>query len=170
MSTELDLRPLRRRLVGHGALLILAGGVIGFGFLFFLIGEIRLWPIPGKISYQMPGSLKAWRMSHLEAIINGAILWITAAVLPLMPVSAVGARRVSNGLIVVAWTFVLGSLCDALFVNSRGLVESDVLTNNIAFGLFYVGVVLVMVIMGVIAYRSLLAPDDSAMTQDRPLP
>lgn len=155
MTSEDELKPLRRLLVGHGALLIFAGGVIGFGFLFFVIGEIRLWPIPGKIAFQMPGSIKAWRMSHLEAIINGAILWITAAVLPLMSLSMAGARRVAYGLIVVAWTFVLGSLCDALFVDSRGLVESGVLTNNIAFGLFYVGVVLVMAIMAAIAVQNL---------------
>lgn len=160
MTSEDNLKPIRRLLIGHGALLIFTGGVIGFGFLFFLIGEIRLWPIPGKIEYQLPGSVKAWRMSHLEAIINGAILWITAAVLPLMPVALVGARRVAHGLIVVAWTFVLGSLCDAFFVDSRGLAASGVLTNNIAFGLFYVGVLLVMVIMAVIAFKSFLKPSN----------
>ena len=40
-----------RLLVGHGALVLLVGFVIGFGFLFFLTGEIALWPIPGQIDY-----------------------------------------------------------------------------------------------------------------------
>lgn len=155
MTSSEELKPLRRLLIGHGALLILAGSVIGFAFLFFLMGEISLWPIPGKIDYQMPGTYDAWRMAHMEAIINGALAWIAAAVLPLLPFTAVGARRVVYGLLVVAWTFVLGSLFDPLFADSRGLAASNVLTNNIAFGLFYVGVVLVMVIMAVIAYKAL---------------
>jgi uncharacterized membrane-anchored protein len=44
---------------------------------------------------------------------------------------------------------------DALFPDSRGLAASDVLTNNIAFGLFYVGILIVMAILALIAWRSL---------------
>ena len=39
----------QRLLFGHGALILLFGFVIGFGFLFFLLGEFALWPIQGKI-------------------------------------------------------------------------------------------------------------------------
>ena len=53
---ENELQKAQRLLLGHGALVLLVGFIIGFGFLFFLIGEIRLWPIPGSIEYQMPGS------------------------------------------------------------------------------------------------------------------
>lgn len=149
------LARLRGLLIGHGALLIFTGGLIGFAFLFFLLGEIRLWPIPGTIEYQIPGTYDAWRMAHMEAIVNGALLWIAAAVLPLIPFRARGLAWTSYGLIVVAWTFVAGSMFDPLFPDSRGLAASDSLTNNLAFGIFYVGVVLVMVIMATIAYRAL---------------
>ena len=37
---------------------------------------------------------------------------------------------------------------------------SDSLTNNIAFGLFYIGVVAVMVLMAAIAYKALLGKHD----------
>lgn len=49
----------QRLLVGNGALVLLIGFAIGFGFLFFLTGEIALWPIPGRIDYQMPGTYDA---------------------------------------------------------------------------------------------------------------
>lgn len=155
MMMETQLNPLRRTLIGHGALLIFAGGAIGFAFLFFILGELRLWPIPGVIEYQLPGSERAWRMAHLEAIINGALVWLVAAILPMLPFSVVGARRVVYGLLIVAWTFVIASTIAALFPDSRGLAASATLTNNIVFGLFYVGVALVMAIMAAIAWRSL---------------
>lgn len=159
MSAESELARIRRRLIGHGALLFLGGGVIGFGFLFFLLGEIRLWPIPGTLEVRLPGTYDAWRMAHMEAIVNGAIVWMLAAVLPHMPFSIRGLRRIAYGMVIVAWTFVAGSLFDPLFPDSRGLAASDSLTNNLAFGIFYVGVALIMGIMAVIAFRSLIRGD-----------
>lgn len=155
MNAQDPLHSLRRLLIGHGALLIFAAGVIGFGFLFFLIGAVKLWPIPGVLEFQMPGSYDDWRMAHMEAVINGALLWLMAAVLPLLPFSAVGQRRATLGMIVVAWTFVIASAMKPLFPASRGLAASGLLSNNIVFGLFYVGVLLVMGIMAMIAYRAL---------------
>lgn len=159
MNEYTELKPLRRLLIGHGALLIFIGGVIGFGFLFFLIGEIRLWPIPGSIDYQLPGTYDAWRMAHMEAIVNGAILWIGAAVLQHFPLTAVGIKRAVYGMLIIAWTIVVASALDPIFPESRGLAVSDSLTNNIAFGLFYIGVGGVMILMAVIAYKALFGKD-----------
>jgi hypothetical protein len=159
MNQALELKSLRRLLIGHGALMIFVGGVIGFGFLFFLMGEISLWPIPGKIDYQLPGTYDAWRMAHMEAIVNGAILWIGAAILQYLPFTLVGVRRIVYGMLVIAWTIVIASGLDPLFPDSRGLAVSDSLTNNIAFGLFYIGVGGVMILMAVIAYKALFAKD-----------
>lgn len=155
MSAEYEIKSLSRRLIGHGALLIFSGGVIGFGFLFFIMGHIALWPIPGEIQFQIPGDYTAWQMAHLEAIINGAIIWLMAAILPLLPFTITGLRRTANGMLVVAWTFVIASTIKPFFANSRGLEASGLLSNNIVFGLFYVGVALVMVLMAVIAWKSL---------------
>lgn len=44
MTATTSLKPIQRRLIGNGAALIFVAGTIGFGFLFFLLGEIRLWP------------------------------------------------------------------------------------------------------------------------------
>lgn len=162
MTTSNQINTVRRRLIGHGALLIFMGGVIGFGFVFFLIGKIALWPFPGVIDYQLPGTYDAWRMAHMEGIINGALLWLVAAILPLIPMSERGLSRIGNGIIVVGWTIVVASALDPLFPESRGLVFGGPVTNYIAFGLFYVGVVLVMVLMGAIAYKSLWSRDKSS--------
>jgi hypothetical protein len=155
MNTQEQYKNIRRLLIGHGALLIFYGGLIGFAFLFFLIGKIALWPIPGEINYQLPGTYDGWRMAHMEALVNGVIMWLTAALLPFIPLSAKNITRSAYGLIIVAWTFSIASLIDPIFPNSRGLAYTGSLTNNIAFFLFYLGVLLVMIIMGAIAYKSL---------------
>ncbi|MEM7360248.1 MAG: hypothetical protein AAF431_14190, partial [Pseudomonadota bacterium] len=58
-------------------------------------------------------------------------------------------------IIIVGWTIVVASALDPLFPDSRGLAFGGPLTNNMAFFLFYVGVVAVMVIMALIAWRCL---------------
>ena len=161
-SLDAQTLQLRRWLIGHGALIIFIGGVIGFGFLFFLIGRIELWPFPWSWDVQLPGTYDAWRMAHMEGIVNGALLWLTAAILPVIPLSGVWLRRSGIGLIVVAWTFVIASCMDPLFANSRGLAFGGPLTNQLAFFLFYVGVLLVMGIMAMVAWKALFSGDQAS--------
>lgn len=158
MPSSKELIGTQRMLIASGALLIFFAGVAGFGFLFYLLGEIRLWPFP-TIEYQMPGSVKAWRMTHLEGVLGGVIHWIFALLLPLLPFTIKTIRRMSIAMISVGWMFTIASSMDALFTDSRGLAYGGPLTNNIAFFLFYFGILIVMYILLVIAYRSLRAPD-----------
>lgn len=156
-----EIRKSQRLLVGHGALVLLFAFVVGFGFLFYLIGDIRLWPIPGVIDYQMPGTYDAWRMAHMEGITNGFGLWLMAAVLPLLNFSAKTSRRLAIGMIITAWTIVIASTIDPLFPNARGLEltgESN-LMNDIAFLLFVVGIGIVIAIMIKVAHQCLLKPE-----------
>ncbi len=161
-TLDQQLRPCRRMLIGHGALLILAAGVIGFCWLFFIIGEISLWPIPGKIDYQFPGTMDSWRMAHLEALMNGTIVWMVAAILPLIPLSVKALKRTAYSIVIVAWSIVIASTLDPLFPESRGLIPSSSVTNNLAFGLFFVGIALVMGLMSVIAFKALRREDPSS--------
>jgi hypothetical protein len=154
----------QRLLIGHGALVLLFGFVIGFGFLFFLIGEIALWPIPGRIDYQLPGSYDAWRMAHMEGISNGFGLWIVALVLPLVPFSDVLRHRITWGMIFVAWTIVLAAAIDPVFPDARGLEFGKNIPNTIAFLLFYAGILTVIWVVAVVAVKSLAATRDKEST------
>ena len=156
-----EIRKSQRLLVGHGALVLLVAFVIGFGFLFFLIGEVRLWPIPGVIDYQLPGTYDAWRMAHMEGITNGFGLWLLAAVLPLLNLSAKTSKRIAVGMIITAWTIVIASTFDPLFPNARGLdltTESN-LMNDLAFLLFVIGIGIVIAIMIKVAHQCLFAAE-----------
>lgn len=154
----------RQKLIGHGSLVLLYGFVMGFGFLFFLIekgldsgasGHALLWPIPGKISVDMPGTYDAWRMAHMEGVFNGFALWIFAMILPFLPFGDVGKIRSGKMMIVVAWTIVIASSLDPLFADARGLRVGLNVANTTAFLLFYVGVVGVCVLVAVIAWKAL---------------
>ncbi len=152
-ETSSDDHPSYRRwLIGHGALAILAGCIFGFGFLFFLIGEIALWPIPGRIEVDMPGTYDAWRMAHLEGVLNGLALWIVAVLLPFVPTSAVMRARLAIAFIITAWSFTIGAGFDPLFEDSRGLAFGGNLTNYLAFFAFYPGVVAILWCGAYIAY------------------
>lgn len=135
-----ELRPIQRMLIIQGGYVLLLGFAAGFGFVFFLLGSIELWPIPGKIDYQLPGSVKAWRMSHLEGVMNGLMLWLIAAVLPTFALPFLSARRVARALVLTAWAFPIASLFDAFFKNSRGLRFAEPISNLIPFFLFYFGI------------------------------
>jgi hypothetical protein len=147
-------RSVQRLLVGHGALVMLFGCAVGFAFLFFLLGSIRLWPFPGSIDLQLPGTERAWRMTHLEGILNGLALWLLALVMPLVGFGHKAQRRAAWCVIITAWTFVIASLMEALFANSRGLEFAPPWSNTTSFLLFYVGVVLVMGVLTSIAYKA----------------
>ena len=156
-----EIRKSQRLLVGHGALVLLVAFVIGFGFLFFLIGEVRLWPIPGVIDYQLPGTYDAWRMAHMEGITNGFGLWLLAAVLPLLNLSAKTSKRIAIGMIITAWTIVIASTFDPLFPNARGLaLTSDSnLMSDVAFLLFVIGIGIVIAIMIKVAHQCLFVAE-----------
>ena len=157
---ENELIKSQRLLLGHGAIVLLAGFAVGFGFVFFLIGEIKLWPFPGSIEYQLPGTYDAWRMAHMEGIINGLLLWIFAAVLHSLAPLFTRVYRVAVGMVVAAWTIVLASIIDPFYPDARGLVFSfgENLPNDAAFFLFYIGIVIVSVVIVTIAIRAFRLP------------
>lgn len=151
-----DIKHSQRLLIGHGALILLFGFAVGFAFLFFLIGEIKLWPIPGSINYQLPGTYDAWRMAHMEGITNGLLLWIVAAVLPSIASFAGKTYRLAQWLALASWTIVVASLFDPLFVQAKGLAFTygENLPNDIAFFLFYIGIVIAVAVVSFIAVKS----------------
>lgn len=158
--TAPEFRPIKRELILNGGFILLFGFAAGFGFLFFILGSIELWPIPGKIAYQLPGSDKAWRMTHLEGVMNGLMLWLLAVVLPAMELTAKQARRTARALILTAWTFPIASLFDALFKDSRGLRFGGPITNIIPFFLFYIGIIaLVWAVAAIVAAHLQATPD-----------
>jgi hypothetical protein len=136
----------RRWLIANGALVFLVGLLAGFPFAFFEIGKITLWPLPGAISVSLPGDVRAWRMAHLEGILNGLTLFAVAAVLPAVHLRDREQAVVGWSLLVTAWGNTVASLLGPLS-GGRGLEFGGGVANSLMYLLFVAAVVAVILAM-----------------------
>ena len=72
-------------------------------------------------------------------------------------------------MIIIAWTIVVASSLDPLFDDARGLRMGLNVANTLAFLLFYVGVVGVCVLVGVIAWKSFTTEPDQPVREPEPV-
>ena len=112
-------------LVGNGALALCFGLVAGYGFLFHLIGEISLWPIPGAIATQIPGDPARWRGAHVGAITNGLMAIAVGVALPLAPMAERTRRLVTWAIVVAVWGNIVFYVANALGAANHGLTFGD---------------------------------------------
>jgi hypothetical protein len=143
--TRMDRR-LQSLMIANGALVFLAGLIAGFPWAFLLIGKVVLWPIPGAIEWSVPGDVRAWRMAHLEGILNGLTLIAVAAVGERLALGETAQRIVAWGLVVTAWGNVVASIIGPLS-GGRGLVFGGGVANSVMYLLFVAAIVAVMVAM-----------------------
>ncbi|MBF2754485.1 MAG: hypothetical protein ISN29_04400 [Gammaproteobacteria bacterium AqS3] len=128
----------RALLVLNGLGLILTSIVIGWFYMFFLLGAIDLWPFVTDVAVEIGGDRRAWNMAHLEAITNGLLLMGLAALAPYIRLDELWQRVLFWSWIVFAWLFTLPATANALF-GTRGLefgggpFPGDVTINNIIF-------------------------------------
>lgn len=142
-------------LVANGATVFLLGMLAGFGFGFFILGEIRLWPFPGSMPVDLPGSIRGWRMAHMEGITNGLLLIGVAAAGGRLRLGARGQAAVGWGLLVTAWGNIIASIMGPLF-DVRGLaVGMGGAPNTVMYLLFMAGVLGVLVAMVTVVFGAL---------------
>jgi hypothetical protein len=137
---------LQSLLVAHGALIFLAGMAAGFPFAFEILGRVELWPIPGSVEADLPGDYRAWRMAHLEGILNGLLLISVGSVGGKLRLSRRAAAWVAWGLVVTGWANLVASWIGPLS-ETRGLSFTGLSWNSVVFLLFMVAVVAVLIAM-----------------------
>ena len=140
---------LRALLVANGALVFLLGMAAGFPFAFVILGKVVLWPFPGAIAWNGPGDVRAWRMAHLEGILNGLTLLAVAAVAPQLGLGARAQRVLGWALLVTAWGNMIASLVGPLS-GGRGLEFGGGLANSLMYLLFVAAVVAVVIAMALV--------------------
>ena len=136
-------------MIAHGALVFLVGMVAGFPFAFAILQKVALWPLPA-VDWAPPGDVRAWRMAHLEGILNGLVLIAVAAGGRRMVLTARAEAWVGWGLIVTAWGNIVASVIGPVF-GVRGLELGDGFSNTLMYLLFVVAIVAVMVAMSLVA-------------------
>ena len=137
---------LRARMLYHGAVVILLGLLAGFPYAFVLTGQIA-------------GEERAWRMAHMEGLLNGMLVLLAAAVSGWLVLSARQHTWLAWSLIAAAYGNVIASTIGATF-GVRGLALAGPATNAIMNLLFWVA------IAGVFAGIGLMIAGARAATRD----
>ncbi|MDX1382468.1 MAG: hypothetical protein R3190_02435 [Thermoanaerobaculia bacterium] len=117
-------RRYQRRIIGHGALVMVVALFAGFGLMFALLGEIAIWPVPWTADVQIPGTPRGWRAAHVGGLTNGVMMVAVALCLPLLAMTEGRQRWVCRAMIFTGWANTVFYLFGNLAPN-RGLSGGD---------------------------------------------
>ncbi len=117
---------LRARMVFHGAVVVMLGLLAGFPHAFVLTGQIA-------------GEERAWRMAHLEGLLNGFVVLLAAAVADWLALSPRQYAWLVWSLVVAAYGNVIASVLGATF-GVRGLALAPPVANIVMNLLFWVAI------------------------------
>lgn len=118
---------MRARLLYNGALVVLFGLLAGFPYALVVTGS-------------MAGEERAWRMAHMEGLLNGMLALLAAGVWDSLVLSAAQRRWLALSLIVAAWGNVIASILGASF-GVRGLSLAGPPLNAVVYLLFVLAIV-----------------------------
>jgi hypothetical protein len=118
---------LRARMAFHGAVVVMLGLLAGFPHAFVVTG-------------QLAGEERAWRMAHLEGLLNGMLVMVAAAVAGALVLTARQQRWLAWSLVVAAYGNVVASVLGASF-GVRGLALAGPPANAVMNLLFWIAIV-----------------------------
>jgi len=127
---------LRARMVYHGAIVVMLGLFAGFPYAFVLTG-------------QLAGDERAWRMAHLEGLLNGMLVLLAAAVSGRLVLSPRQHACLAGSLVVAAYGNVIASTLGATF-GVRGLDLAGPPLNALMNLLFWVAIAAVLAGVGLL--------------------
>ena len=111
---------MRVLLIVHGAGLWITAVLVGWMYMFMLLGKVELFPIIPEINVTIPGEARAWNMAHLEGVTNGLLLMGLAALAPLITLTMTQARLLYWSALITGWGFTIPAWANAWF-GTRGL-------------------------------------------------
>ncbi len=120
-----------RKMLFHGAAVIWVGLLAGLPFGLVAMGRLE-------------GDVRAWRMAHLEGVLNGLLTIAAGAALKHLSLDERRVPLYAWSFIVAAWGNIVASIIAAL-VRQRGLELAPPLSNIVVFTLFVIAVLGVFV-------------------------
>jgi hypothetical protein len=117
---------LRARLVFHGAVVVMLGLLAGFPHAFVLTG-------------QLVGEERAWRMAHLEGLLNGMLMMLAAAVAGSLVLTGSQQSWLLWSLVAAGYGNVIASVLGAS-VGVRGLALAGPPANVVMNLLFWLAI------------------------------
>lgn len=140
---------VRASLVLHGVVVIVLGLLAGFPYALVVTGDLA-------------GEVRAWRMAHLEGVLNGLVLIGVGAAGSLIALGTRQAGWLFWSLLVAGYGNVIAATIGATF-GVRGLNASGPAANLVVFTLFtaaIVGVFVGLYLAGLGAWRRGRSSDD----------
>jgi len=128
---------LSRRVIFHGAIVVLLGLAAGFPFAFVILGS-------------MSGDVRAWRMAHLEGVLNGLVMFAIAGIASKLTLSRGQGTLLGWCLIVPGYGYVVARILGAS-AGVRGLEAGGSVMNTIVYLLFVVAVATITTAMVLLA-------------------
>jgi hypothetical protein len=127
---------VRARLVFHGAVVVMLGLLAGFPHAFVLTGQIQ-------------GEERAWRMAHLEGLLNGMLMMLAGASGGSLALSASQQSWLLWSLVAAGYGNVIASVLGATF-GVRGLALAGPPANAIMNLLFWIAIVGILAGVGLL--------------------
>jgi hypothetical protein len=104
----------------------------------------------------MAGEERAWRMAHLEGVLNGLLVLGVAGVAPGLALSRGQQALLAWSLVGAGYANVIASVIGA-WTGQRGLALANSAANNLVFVLFVAAIVAVFLGLGLAALGALRA-------------
>ena len=131
------MRARPETMIFHGAVVILLGLLAGFPYALVVTGSLG-------------GSERAWRMAHLEGVLNGLLVIVVAAVWDRLALDGWKRDVLAWSLVLIAYGNVVASVIGATF-SVRGLEPGGSPSNTLVYLLFMMAVVGIVVGIGLVA-------------------
>lgn len=90
-------------LAKNGIAVMIVGLLGGFGWVFALLGEVAISPIPVVFADSFPGEPASWRAVHTGCLMNGIMALAIAGVMPRFNPSDKDASRIAWGVTFAIW-------------------------------------------------------------------
>jgi hypothetical protein len=132
---------VRSSLVAHGVIVIVLGLLAGFPFALVISGDLA-------------GEVRAWRMAHLEGVLNGLVLVAIGAAGGLIALSPGQGRCLHVSLLVAGYGNVVAATLGAAF-GVRGLTPAGPASNLVVFVLFTAAIIGVLLGLALAAFGAL---------------
>lgn len=145
----------QRRMVGHGALILLVAMVAGVGLLVSVVGGVEFWP--GRIlPIEMPSNQAGWVRTHVGGILNALLVMVVALLLPGLGFKEPAARRIALFIVATGWANTLFYWA-AMWAPNRALTFGD----NRLGGASWIGIVgltpaLLAVLISIVAVAAIV--------------
>jgi hypothetical protein len=144
----------QRRMVGHGALMLLVAMVAGLGLLVSVLGGIEIWP--GRVlPLEVPGAPAGWVRTHVGGILNALLVMVVALLLPGLGFQDRAARRTALLIVGTGWANTLFYWA-AMWAPNRALTFGDNRLGSASWiGAIGLAPALVFVLMSIVAVAAI---------------